>query len=46
MTLHTTERMIVAQEMYRALGYERSEDHVFPEGLVLLGYQKRLSPPV
>jgi ribosomal protein S18 acetylase RimI-like enzyme len=45
MTLHTTERMTVAQAMYRTLGYERSEDHVFPDGLVLLGYQKLLSIP-
>ncbi|MGZ4133291.1 MAG: GNAT family N-acetyltransferase [Actinomycetota bacterium] len=41
-TLHTTERMQVAQRMYEALGYERSEDHVFPDGFRLLGYAKEL----
>jgi ribosomal protein S18 acetylase RimI-like enzyme len=41
-TLHTTERMQVAQRMYEALGYERSEDHVFPDGFRLLGFEKEL----
>jgi len=43
MTLHTTLRMEVAQRMYARLGYERTEDHVFPDGFVLLGYRKELS---
>jgi ribosomal protein S18 acetylase RimI-like enzyme len=42
-TLHTTERMEAAQRMYARLGYERTEDHVFPDGFVLLGYRKELS---
>jgi ribosomal protein S18 acetylase RimI-like enzyme len=43
MTLNTTERMQAAQRMYEGLGYERTEDTVFPEGFVLLGYRKRLA---
>jgi ribosomal protein S18 acetylase RimI-like enzyme len=42
-TLHTTERMEAAQRMYERLGYERTEDHVFPDGFVLIGYRKELS---
>jgi Acetyltransferases len=42
MTLHTTTLMRAAREMYGALGYERSEDRVFPDGFVLLGYTKQL----
>jgi ribosomal protein S18 acetylase RimI-like enzyme len=42
-TLNTTERMQAAQRMYEALGYERIEDTVFPDGFVLLGYRKRLA---
>lgn len=41
-TLHTTRRMRAAQAMYERLGYERTEDTVFPDGFVLLGYAKRL----
>lgn len=44
MTLNTTERMLAAQGMYEALGYERGDDRVFPDGFVLLSYAKRLSP--
>jgi ribosomal protein S18 acetylase RimI-like enzyme len=40
--LHTTERMRVAQRMYESHGYERTEDRVFPDGFVLLGYRKPL----
>jgi DNA topoisomerase IA len=40
--LHTTERMRVAQRMYESHGYERTEDRVFPDGFVLLGYRKVL----
>ena len=42
MTLHTTAKMTSAQEMYASLGYERTEEEVFPDGLVLLGYRKVL----
>lgn len=42
MTLHTTQRMAAAQRMYEHLGYERAEDRVFPDGFVLLRYEKRL----
>jgi ribosomal protein S18 acetylase RimI-like enzyme len=42
LTLHTTGRMVAAQKMYASLGYERSPDHVFPDGFVLLGYRKEL----
>ena len=41
-TLHTTNLMEAAQAMYRAMGYERAEDHVLPDGFVLLGYRKDL----
>jgi ribosomal protein S18 acetylase RimI-like enzyme len=42
-TLHTTTNMQAAQRMYARLGYERTTDHVFPDGFVLLGYRKELS---
>ena len=42
MTLHTTTLMRAAREMYTSLGYERSEDRVYPDGFVLLGYSKEL----
>jgi hypothetical protein len=34
--------MPAAQAMYERLGYERTEDIVFPDGFVLLGYSKTL----
>ena len=43
-TLHTTQRMKVAQAMYRALGFERLDDRVFPHGFVLLTYRKAIPP--
>ena len=43
MTLNTTRRMEAAQAMYQRLGYERTEDTVFPDGFVLLGYRKQLA---
>ena len=43
MTLHTTARMQGAQRMYESLGYERTEDRVFPDGFVLLSYRKDLA---
>ena len=42
MSLKTTTVMRAAREMYSGLGYERTEDRVYPDGLVLLGYEKRL----
>jgi ribosomal protein S18 acetylase RimI-like enzyme len=42
LTLNTTQRMRAAQAMYEALGFERVDDRVFPDGFVLLGYEKRL----
>jgi ribosomal protein S18 acetylase RimI-like enzyme len=42
MTLHTTQKMTAAQAMYASLGYHRTEDEVFPDGFVLLGYRKVL----
>jgi ribosomal protein S18 acetylase RimI-like enzyme len=42
MTLNTTERMAAARAMYERLGYERTDDTVFPDGFVLLGYTKQL----
>jgi ribosomal protein S18 acetylase RimI-like enzyme len=45
MTLHTTKRMRAAQEMYEALGFRRLEDRVFPDGFVLLTYERAIAPP-
>jgi ribosomal protein S18 acetylase RimI-like enzyme len=42
--LNTTRRMKVAQRMYETLGFERGPDEVFPDGFVLLSYEKRLPP--
>jgi ribosomal protein S18 acetylase RimI-like enzyme len=42
MTLHTTARMKTAQRMYEAMGFERLADRVFPDGFVLLTYQKSI----
>lgn len=44
MRLHTTERMKVAQTMYEAMGFERLPDRVFPDGFVLLTYEKSIAP--
>lgn len=41
-SLHTTQRMRAAQRMYESLGYERGGDRVFPDGFVLLSYEKKL----
>jgi DNA topoisomerase IA len=35
--------MEAAQRMYERIGYVRSDDRVFPDGFVLLGYRKELS---
>jgi len=42
MTLHTTHRMRSAQAMYQRLGFHRLPDRVFPDGFVLLTYEKRI----
>jgi ribosomal protein S18 acetylase RimI-like enzyme len=41
-TLHTTHRMRAAQAMYGSLGFERRDDLVFPDGFVLLTYERSL----
>ncbi len=40
MTLHTTGRMRAAQAMYESMGFERLPDREFPDGFVLLTYEK------
>ena len=42
LTLHTTERMIVAQRMYESMGFVRGADRTFPDGFSLLTYEKEL----
>jgi ribosomal protein S18 acetylase RimI-like enzyme len=42
MTLHTTNRMKAAQAMYEALGFERRPDRIFPDGFVLLTYERAI----
>jgi len=42
-TLHTTERMEAARTMYERLGFVRAPDRVFPDGFVLLGYERALA---
>ncbi len=44
MTLHTTQRMRAAQAMYEGMGFERLPDRVFPDGFVLLTYEKPIPP--
>lgn len=39
-TLHTTHRMKAAQAMYERMGFRRLADRVFPDGFVLLTYQR------
>ncbi len=43
-TLHTTERMRAAQAMYEAMGFQRRPDRVFPDGFVLLSYERAVDP--
>jgi ribosomal protein S18 acetylase RimI-like enzyme len=42
-TLHTTPRMRPAQMMYERLGYRRLVDRVFPDGFVLLTYERMVA---
>ncbi|HWC71616.1 MAG TPA: GNAT family N-acetyltransferase [Actinomycetota bacterium] len=42
-TLHTTEGMREARRMYEALGFERLDDRVFPDGFVLLTYRRSIA---
>jgi ribosomal protein S18 acetylase RimI-like enzyme len=44
LTLNTTERMKTAKAMYEAMGFRRLPDRVFPDGFVLLGYEKDVPP--
>ena len=44
MRLHTTQRMRIAQAMYEAMGFEQLADRVFPDGFVLLTYEKPIPP--
>jgi ribosomal protein S18 acetylase RimI-like enzyme len=44
MTLHTTQRMPIAQAMYEAMGFHRLPDRVFPDGFVLLTYEREIAP--
>jgi ribosomal protein S18 acetylase RimI-like enzyme len=41
-TLHTTERMQGAQQMYTSMGFVRGADRTFPDGFVLLSYRLEL----
>jgi hypothetical protein len=36
--------MVAAQAMYEALGFERLPDRVFPDGFVLLTYERPIPP--
>ena len=42
LTLATTRRMTAAQRMYERMGFERRADRVFPDGFVLLRYEKAI----
>ena len=44
MRLHTTQRMKAARAMYESMGFERLPDWVFPDGFVLLTYEKPIPP--
>ncbi len=43
-TLSTTRRMKAAQAMYEGMGFHRTRDRVFPDGFVLLGYERAIDP--
>jgi ribosomal protein S18 acetylase RimI-like enzyme len=42
MTLHTTQRMQAAQRMYASMGFHRLPDREFPDGFVLLTYEREI----
>lgn len=42
LSLHTTYRMKVARAMYEAMGFRRLPDRVFPDGFVLLTYERAI----
>ncbi|HSD49471.1 MAG TPA: GNAT family N-acetyltransferase [Actinomycetota bacterium] len=42
MTLHTTHRMSAARAMYEGMGFRRLPDRVFPDGFVLLTYERAI----
>jgi ribosomal protein S18 acetylase RimI-like enzyme len=44
LTLNTTQRMTTAQRMYEAMGFEPMPERVFPDGFVLLSYEKAIPP--
>lgn len=44
LTLNTTQRMKAAQAMYESLGFERLPDRTFPDGFVLLSYERAIPP--
>jgi ribosomal protein S18 acetylase RimI-like enzyme len=44
LTLNTTERMKAAKAMYERMGFRRLPDRVFPDGFVLLTYEKDVPP--
>ena len=43
LTLFTTKRMVPAQGMYAAMGFTRLPDRTFPDGFVLLAYERSLT---
>jgi ribosomal protein S18 acetylase RimI-like enzyme len=40
LSLNTAPRMTAARQMYESMGFERGPDTVFPDGFVLLSYEK------
>ncbi len=42
LSLNTAPRMTAARQMYESLGFERGDDEVFPDGFVLLSYEKAI----
>jgi ribosomal protein S18 acetylase RimI-like enzyme len=44
MTLATTHRMRIAQRMYEGMGFRRGPDRAFPDGFVLLTYERAIPP--
>lgn len=40
LSLNTAPPMTAARQMYESMGFERRDDEVFPDGFVLLSYEK------